>query len=134
MRSTAQRDAARALYQIELLRKSLKVRKTDHIVEPFRQAIRVLGLKRDELAAKLYVSQQMLRRLVHGRKKASPLIVAQVHRMLAKQNALNAADMLKTSQIVWCKKSYKMDPVEFLDHLPYCGDCMAATLKAAEYF
>lgn len=96
-----------------------------------RRALDVLGYTQNQLAPLVGRSQQALSRMVRG-KTADPLVVEKVDWLIARHGALVALDNYH-STIDWCVASYKMDPPAFLDHLPWCSECQAMTMKKAGY-
>jgi hypothetical protein len=135
MRSTAQRDAIRAKHEAEATKQA---KATAKIITPAQKllyrTLKVLGLKQNELARFFGTGQQSISKWKDGVAPIPLLVLERCRWMLAKQDALNVADGLTVDEIQWCKKGEKMTPPMFLDHLPYCGDCQAAVLKAAGYF
>lgn len=92
----------------------------------------VLGVSQHQIAPLVGRSQQSLSRMVNGQ-EPDTLVIEKLHWLMAKHQALTTIEVENPRKIAWCKKSDNMDPPAFLEHLPWCAACQAATLKTAGY-
>lgn len=94
--------------------------------EYVREAMTSLGMKQEELAAALGITQSNVNHILRGRQGLSHGLALKLEWLLTTTQATHLID---ADHVVPCRMARSQTAAEWFEHLRHCGHCLAQTYR-----